>query len=212
MGRTIESLVESRTGRNGGTWVRPRVAINLAQWCSPEFAVLVTGWVLELLTHGTVTVHHTQPVTLAPYTVRVAEMPAVRAAVPANHWCVFIEAAPFLITAERIFTPAGLEMKSEDLIDGSIGRKYSDHRRGHNWASAETRYNYTFPAGKRQGVVVRPLAYPYSELEHFHRWLWSDYARCHFWAYMNAKYRGRCHLAIPHIRRELPQALPGGGA
>ncbi|MEN8221287.1 MAG: KilA-N domain-containing protein [Pseudomonadota bacterium] len=37
-----------------GTWVHPQVAINLAQWCSPEFAVLVSKWVFELLTTGRV--------------------------------------------------------------------------------------------------------------------------------------------------------------
>jgi hypothetical protein len=37
-----------------GTWIHPWVAIHLAQWCSPEFAVAVTGWVFELLTTGTV--------------------------------------------------------------------------------------------------------------------------------------------------------------
>jgi len=28
-----------------GTWVHPRVAIDLARWCSPSFAVWVDGWV-----------------------------------------------------------------------------------------------------------------------------------------------------------------------
>lgn len=43
-------------GRPGeqGTWVHPRVAMHLAQWCSPKFAVLVSEWVLELLTAGRV--------------------------------------------------------------------------------------------------------------------------------------------------------------
>src|SRR4051794_32825177 len=30
-----------------GTWAHPRVAIHLAQWLSPEFAVQVTGWVFD---------------------------------------------------------------------------------------------------------------------------------------------------------------------
>lgn len=30
-----------------GTWVHPQVAINLAQWASPKFAVLVSKWVFE---------------------------------------------------------------------------------------------------------------------------------------------------------------------
>ena len=37
-----------------GTWVHPRVAINIAQWISPEFDVKVSGWIYELLTTGSV--------------------------------------------------------------------------------------------------------------------------------------------------------------
>jgi hypothetical protein len=35
-----------------GTWVHPRIAMNLAQWCSPLCAVKVSGWIEELLTTG----------------------------------------------------------------------------------------------------------------------------------------------------------------
>jgi hypothetical protein len=38
------ALIESRRGRNGGTWVHPKVAVNLAQWLSPAFAVQVAEW------------------------------------------------------------------------------------------------------------------------------------------------------------------------
>jgi hypothetical protein len=57
-GLSLNDLVQARRGgivQEQGTWVHPRVAIHLAQWCSPEFAALVTGWVEELLTTGTVT-------------------------------------------------------------------------------------------------------------------------------------------------------------
>jgi hypothetical protein len=47
-------LIQSVTGggdqvprEERGTWVHPRIAIHLAMWCSPEFAVQVTGWVEE---------------------------------------------------------------------------------------------------------------------------------------------------------------------
>lgn len=33
-----------------GTWVHPQVAVNLAMWLSPKFAVLVSKWVHEWLT------------------------------------------------------------------------------------------------------------------------------------------------------------------
>ena len=41
MGIPIIKIIEVKTGRYGGSWIHPKVAINLAQWCSPEFAVQV---------------------------------------------------------------------------------------------------------------------------------------------------------------------------
>lgn len=35
-----------------GTWVHPDIAMHLAQWCSPRFAVQVSRWVRELFTTG----------------------------------------------------------------------------------------------------------------------------------------------------------------
>lgn len=37
-----------------GTWVHPKVAINIAQWISPKFAVQVSEWIYELLSTGSV--------------------------------------------------------------------------------------------------------------------------------------------------------------
>lgn len=39
------------TGPNHGrgTWVHPRLAVDLARWISPEFAVWMDGWILEEL-------------------------------------------------------------------------------------------------------------------------------------------------------------------
>jgi len=50
-------LVQSERGRYGMTWIHPYVSINLAQWCSPEFAVLVSKWVFELMTKGHVSLN-----------------------------------------------------------------------------------------------------------------------------------------------------------
>ena len=33
--------------KNQGTWVHPQIAIDLAQWLSPEFKIKVTRWVME---------------------------------------------------------------------------------------------------------------------------------------------------------------------
>ena len=40
-------IVKGGSPQFQGTWVHPQVAINLAQWASPKFAVLVSKWVFE---------------------------------------------------------------------------------------------------------------------------------------------------------------------
>ena len=44
-GIPVESLVVSNPGRNGGTWVHRKVALHLAQWISPDFAI----WIADLV-------------------------------------------------------------------------------------------------------------------------------------------------------------------
>jgi hypothetical protein len=49
-GIPVSKLVEVRKGKPAhlqGTWVHPQVAIHLAMWCSPAFAVQVTQWVVN---------------------------------------------------------------------------------------------------------------------------------------------------------------------
>ena len=48
----VLKLIMSESGRYGGTWIHPYVSINLAQWCSPEFAVQVSEWIFELVSTG----------------------------------------------------------------------------------------------------------------------------------------------------------------
>lgn len=47
-------VVTTTTGPNHlrGTWVHPRLAVDLARWLSPQFAVWMDGWFLEQLEQG----------------------------------------------------------------------------------------------------------------------------------------------------------------
>lgn len=36
----------------GGTWIHPKLAVHLAQWCNPEFALLVSDWIEEWMMTG----------------------------------------------------------------------------------------------------------------------------------------------------------------
>ncbi|VTS03025.1 KilA-N domain-containing protein [Tuwongella immobilis] len=62
-GIPVMGLVQASKGGNSpqGTWVHPRVAIDLARWLSPQFAVVVNGWVFEIMTKGTASVHARNP-------------------------------------------------------------------------------------------------------------------------------------------------------
>ena len=57
---TVE-LVQTREGSKGGTWVHPQIAVHLAQWCSPEFAVVATGWILDIVTTGQASINPPAP-------------------------------------------------------------------------------------------------------------------------------------------------------
>ncbi|WP_052742150.1 KilA-N domain-containing protein [Kiloniella litopenaei] len=53
MGNPITDLIQIKRGgrpAEQGTWVHPKVALHLAQWLSPEFAVQVTNWVYDWMT------------------------------------------------------------------------------------------------------------------------------------------------------------------
>jgi hypothetical protein len=54
-GYPVTELVQIRQGgtpQMQGTWIHRRVAVHLAKWCSPLFAVRVDSWIEDLLTKG----------------------------------------------------------------------------------------------------------------------------------------------------------------
>lgn len=216
-GIPIESLIQSKSGRTGGTWIHPRVAMHFCQWVSARFAVAVSGWVLQLLTTGRVELPGAvapQPAkpNLRPYTHRVLQAATIEQAIPEGYWCVFVEAAYVLIRAEQILIPAGLTLDVEDLLDGSIGLRYSSHRKWEPWAGERVQFDYQFPPPSRRcRIVVQLNAYPNAELIHFRQWLRREYLPTHFADYLQRKYGvDGYRSALPHIRRVMPAALASG--
>jgi hypothetical protein len=60
---TLPPVIETRQGGAAhlqGTWVHPRLAVDLARWISPAFAVWMDGWFLEAIGR---TIPHHQPTT-----------------------------------------------------------------------------------------------------------------------------------------------------
>lgn len=209
MGIPITELVQVRqagVANLQGTWVHRRVAVHLAQWCNARFAVIVSGWVEELLTTGRVELAPQQP-TLRPYSDRVMLMPSIRCHVPRGHWCVFVEAAELLIWAELVFVPAGLEMQQYDLLDGSVGKRYSQFREGKPWAGRRITYAHHFPPGDSRGQQ-EAAAYPMSELSYFKEWLQAEYIPLWFPDYLQRKYGAPRLIAAAPALRELGLVLP----
>ena len=49
-----------------GTWIHPRLAVDLARWISPQFAVWMDGWFLEQFTTPLPTTTNRQPTAAQP--------------------------------------------------------------------------------------------------------------------------------------------------
>jgi hypothetical protein len=59
--KNFPQLIEITSGRYGGTWVHPRVAIEVARWCSVKFNVQTNG-LISRYTKGEVTTQESQAV------------------------------------------------------------------------------------------------------------------------------------------------------
>lgn len=49
-------IQEGNLGERGGTWGDQNVAVEISRWISPQFAIQVNEWVIELMTTGTVSI------------------------------------------------------------------------------------------------------------------------------------------------------------
>lgn len=174
-----------------GTWVHRRVAIHLAQWCSADFAVRVTGWMEELLTKGRVSL---TGVEARPWSLRINELivqfkTRVINAHP-GHWSVVNEVTTELMLVEDSLAQHGFPLNFADLPDGSSGKRWAAYRRGKPWlrpsfndVPLETVH------ARKDGCLVDafPGVYHIAEKEHFDRWFRCDYLPEHLPNYLDAK-------------------------
>jgi len=58
MGIPILNLIDKNVGgEHIGTWIYPKIAIQLAQWLISDFAVQVSSWIFDLMTKGKVEIN-----------------------------------------------------------------------------------------------------------------------------------------------------------
>jgi hypothetical protein len=105
-------------------------------------------------------------------------------------WMIFREASELLLLIEKDWR---VPISQYDILDGSIGRKWSDYRQGQDWAGEVRSYQHKFK--DKRGL--RPCsAYILFELPYFRRWLKDTYVPEHLPQYLTDKYGKRATRQI----------------
>ena len=159
IGIPISDLVQSMKGgipELQGTWVHHRVAINLAQWLSPEFDVMVSGWVEDWLTNKD---RPNQPLHVRRYMVNKHK-------IPHTHFSMLNEIYLNLVAP---LEDCGITLPDMMTPDISTGRMFSDflRKKGIDPDTFDT-YEHVFLDGKRP--TVYPRLYPIEHLADFRRY------------------------------------------
>lgn len=148
-----------------GTWIHPKVAINLGMWLSPEFEVKVTNWVHEWMSDKSVVLDTTPPRSPSILPPHIRRYVLNQAAVPAGHFTVLQEIT-FLLTGPMEIL--GHELAEHFLPDGSLGKMFCAHlREVHGIPTADfVKYIHRFEDGRK----VPANAYPNELLSIFRKY------------------------------------------
>ncbi|WP_458094757.1 KilA-N domain-containing protein [Roseomonas sp. WA12] len=189
VGIPTAELIQSLTGgipHLQGTWVHPQVAIHLAQWLSPKFAVMVTKWVYDWMSGG--------PKPSMPFHLR--RYVANSQNVPKGHFSVLNEITLGLIAPME---SQGYTLPESLWPDISQGKMFANYMKSVHGVTAEDclTYPHVFE-DKRPTVQAR--AYPDEFLPAF---------RKHFvevWIPQRALdyFKERDPKAIPYLTLLLP--------
>lgn len=99
-----------------------------------------------------------------------------------DHWMIFREAAELLLLVEKEWR---VPINDFDILDGSIGRCWSDYRKSKPWADEIGTYTHSY-RDKRGPRECN--AYKWSEKSQFQRWLRTVYVPKYLPRYLVTKY------------------------
>lgn len=196
IGIPISELVQSFKGGDPnlqGTWVHPDVAINLAQWCSPQFAVQVSRWVRDWMS-GRAAIRPVVPYHLRRYAKNHPN-------VPPGHFSILVEMTQLLIAPLELM---GYTLPESMLPDISQGRLFCRWLR-EEWG-IDTDSLPVYPHDFEDGRVVHPKAYPDDMLATFRKHFWT------VWLPERAPeyFAGKDSRALEYLPRLLARATAAG--
>lgn len=175
IGIPISDLVQIIKGGHPqmqGTWVHPQVAINLGQWASPKFAVLVSKWIFEWMSGSSKNAYQ------FPYHIR--RYLINRSKIPATHFSMLDQMTFKLLGA---LEEKGYVIPAKMMPDISLGKIFSGwlRKKGYDPDSFPS-YPHEFDDGKRP--VVQARLYPNDLMTEFNlkldEWITSGKALKYF--------------------------------
>lgn len=139
MGIPISNLVWEFRGKPSeqqGTWVHRRVAIHLAQWCSPEFSVWVSGRIEELMTTGRTSIvrEHTEAKLEKYFEAQTAVLLGIKDQ---------LQAIPIVVQRqEKLETEVGILGQRLERFESNVNVRFDDIQKRKD-LTAETKARHT---------------------------------------------------------------------
>ena len=139
--RVTELLQQAQGGKPElqGTWVHPQVAIHLAQWLSPKFAVMVSKWVFDWISG--------QSASKARLPDHIRRYMINRPKIPNTHFSMLDQMTLRLLAP---LESKGYLLPSHLMPDISLGKMFS------KWLQDKGYDPNTFPAYEHEFLDYRP--------------------------------------------------------
>jgi hypothetical protein len=102
--------------------------------------------------------------------------------IPKGHWCVFHEISLLANKAGETY-----QVSEYDLIDGSVGKCWSNYRKAFDWIEPTLMFPIFF-GDSRDAAQIEVHGYRNSELPHFRDWLENVYTLERLPKYLTGKY------------------------
>lgn len=194
-GIPVTELVQSLSGGHPqlqGTWVHPQVATHLAQWLSPQFAVMVSGWVYDWMSGKAKPAKAQLPYHLRRYVTNAQN-------VPTGHFSMLVEMIQLLIGPMEML---GYTLPEKMLPDISMGKMFCKWLREKYDVDTDAlpTYLHLYEDGRR----IQAKAYPENLLAAFRKHFREEWFPLHAEAY----FRKRDASALPYLPKLLVRPAP----